>query len=294
MYTATEKTKPPFLSLPESKPNSHVNHFNSKLQPPFYLCSSLTAKYLSAGINNIPTNNSPCLHLVKYALQLAETNSLEGRVNEAPREEVDRLLGVGAVADVAALDGDHADDALEDGGGDAGAGGQADADDAAAGADVVGGLLEGLLGHGEEDGGVGAQAVGGGGLDVGDEVLGGEEVDVGSGAQLLGGLALLLTTVDGDRVDAHGLAVLQGHVAETTTGSGNGDPLAGADARLLDSLVDGDTGAEHGSDGLETQLLGDAGHVGGLGDGVLLEGAVDGVTGELGLGAEGLVGGHTV
>lgn len=249
---------------------------------------------LSASVDDVAADNGAVGHLVEYALQLAEADRLEGGVDEAAGEEVERLLGVLPVADVAALDGDHADDALEDRGRDAGSRWQADADDGSAGPHVVGGLLEGLLGHGEQDGGVGAQAVRGGGLDVGHEVLGGEEVDVGRGAQLLGGLALLLAAVDGDGVDAHGLAVLQGHVTQTTTGTGDGDPLAGADTGLLDSLVDSDTGAEDGSDGLEAHTLGDAGNVGGLGNGVLLEGAVDGVTGERGLSAEGLIGSHAV
>lgn len=249
---------------------------------------------LFAGVDNVAADDGALSHLVENALQLAEADGLEGGVDEAAGEEVERLLGVLPVADVAALDGDHADDALEDGGRDAGAGGQADADDDTAGADVVGGLLEGFLGYGEQDGGVGAQAVGCGGLDVCDEVLGCEEVDVARSAQGLAGLALLLAAVDGDGVDAHGLAVLQGHVTETTTGTGDGDPLARADTGLLDSLVDSDTGAEDGGDGLKIHALGNTGHVGGLGDSVLLEGTVDGVARKLGLGAEGLVSSHAV
>ena len=251
-------------------------------------------KPLSAGVNDIATDDGALLHLLEHARQLAQADSLERRVDQAAGEEVQGLLGVLPVTDVAALDGDHADDALEDGGGDPGAGGETDADDAAAGADVAGGLLEGPLGDGEQDGGVGAQAVGRGGLDVCDEVLGDHEVDVGGGAQRLAGLALLLTAVDGNGVDAHGLGVLQGHVAETTTSADDGDPLTGADGGLLDSLVDSDTSAEDGGNGLQVNTLGNAGDVGGLGHGVLLEGAINGVTGELGLGAEGLIGSHAV
>jgi hypothetical protein len=304
LYTYTRGiSKQKTTTLPkkkEKKPNSHFD--NSKLpvshsRPPGFFfpppSNPACCAHLSAGVNNIATNDSAIGHHVEYFLQLRKTDSLEGGVDEAAGKEVEGLLGVLSVADVGALDGDHADDALKDGGRDAGAGGETDADDAAAGADVVGGLLEGLLGDCEQDGGVGAQAVRGGGLDIGDEVLGGKEVDVGGGAQLPGRLALLLAAVDGDGVDAHGLAVLQGHVAQATAGTGDGDPLPGADAGLLDALVDGYTRAQDGGDSLEAYALGDAGHVGGLGDGVLLEGTVDGVARELGLGAEGLVGGHT-
>ncbi|KAL2274272.1 hypothetical protein FJTKL_03526 [Diaporthe vaccinii] len=270
------------------RPSRKRKHPNSQFKTPafcfapYHICGYGIvgdATGLSAGVDDVAADNGALGHLVEYALQLAEADGLEGGVDEAAGEEVERLLCVRPVADVAALDGDHADDALEDGGRDASAGGQADADDGSTGPD---------------DGGVGAQAVGGGGLDVGDEVLGGEEVDVGRGAQLLGGLALLIAAVDGDGVNSHGLAVLQGHVAQATTGAGDSDPLAGADTGLLDSLVDSDTSAEDGCDGLEADALGDAGNVGGLGDSVLLEGAVDGVTRKLGIGTKGLVGSHTV
>lgn len=66
--------------------------------------------------------------------------------------------------------------------------------------------------------------------------------------------------------------------------------MARADAGFFEAFVDGDTGAENGGDGLEVALLGDAGDVGGFGDAVFLEGAVDCVAGQEGLGAEWLVG----
>lgn len=90
-------------------------------------------------------------------------------------------------------------------------------------------------------------------------------------------------------MDAHGLCVLDGNAAEAAAGADNGDCLAGADLRLLDALVDGDAGAQDGRDGLEVGALGDAGDVGGLCDGVLLERAVDGVARQQGLFAQRLV-----
>jgi len=154
------------------------------------------------------------------------------------------------------------------------------------------GLLEGLLVDGDEDDGVGAEAVAGGGLDILDEVGALCEVDKVGGAELVQAhFLLLVTSVDADDAQAHGLCVLAGEGAETSAGADDGDGLAWAGARLLESLVDGDTGAQDGGDLCEVALLGDAGDVGGLCDAVLLEGAVDGVAGEEGLGAEGLVGG---
>ena len=156
----------------------------------------------------------------------------------------------------------------------------------------LGGLLEGLLVDGDEDDGVGSEAVACCSLDVLDEVGALCKVDKVRGAKLVQAhFLLLITGVDADNAQAHGLCVLAGEGAETSTGANDGDGLAWSGARLLESLVDGDTGAQDGRDGGEVALLGDAGDVGGLGDGVLLEGAVDSVAGEEGLGAEGLIGG---
>lgn len=69
------------------------------------------------------------------------------------------------------LDSDHLDDGLEDGGLQVGTGGETNADDGTAWADVLGSLLEGLLVDSDEDDGVGTKAVGGGCLYIGDEVL---------------------------------------------------------------------------------------------------------------------------
>ncbi|CRJ80561.1 hypothetical protein BN1708_000298 [Verticillium longisporum] len=179
---------------------------------------------------------------------------------------------------------------VEDGRLEVGVGRQADADDGAAAADVLARLLEGLLGDGDEQDGVGAEAVRGRGLDLVDEVLARHKVDVRLGAELGAHLALLGAAVNGDRLEAHGLGILQRQRAEAAAGADNGDRLARARARLLEALVDGDACAEHGRDGLEVALLGDARHVRRLGDGVLLERAVDRVAREQRLGAQRLVG----
>ncbi|KAH6604898.1 hypothetical protein Trco_006605 [Trichoderma cornu-damae] len=240
-------------------------------------------------VDDVATSNLGFVHQSVNFLELAQADGLVRHGDEAPGEEVQGLGGVGAVADVAALDGDHADDGVEDGGAQLGAGGQADADQDSLGPQVLRGLLEGLLLGGDEQGGVGAVAVGGGGLDVGDEVLGLCEVDEGGGAELEAQVALLVAGVDGDGVQAHGAGVLEGDAAEAAAGADDGDGLAGPGLGLLQALVDGDAGAEDGGHGLEVALLGDAGDVGGLGYGVLLEGPVDGVAREEGLVAERLV-----
>jgi len=65
--------------------------------------------------------------------------------------------------------------------------------------------------------------------------------------------------------------------------------LAGLNARLLQSLVDRDTGTEDRRNGSEVALLGDASNMGRFGDAVLLESAVDSVSRELGFRAERLI-----
>ena len=72
------------------------------------------------------------MHKVVHALQLAHPHRLERRLDQ---EGLGRVL---AVADVGAFNGFHADDGLEDGSAEVGAGGQADGDDGAAAADVLG------------------------------------------------------------------------------------------------------------------------------------------------------------
>lgn len=245
--------------------------------------------HLFCRVNDDTAGNLAVVHQSVHLLQLAQANGLEGHGDEAAAEEVERLSSISAVTDVAALDGDHADDGVEDGSAELSTRRETDADEDALGAEVLGGLLEGLLLGGDEEGGVGALAVWCGGADVGDEVLCLCEVDKGGGAELEAQIALLVAAVDGDGVQAHGLCVLQGDTTQTATGTDDGNGLAGPGVGLLEALVDGDAGAEDGGDGLEVALLGDAGDVGGLCDGVLLESSVDGVAGEQGLVAERLV-----
>lgn len=131
-----------------------------------------------------------------------------------------------------------------------------------------------------------AKSVFGIGLDLLDEVLAVLEIDVLVRAKLLAHVRLLVSAIDGEDVETHGLGVLASESAETTAGTDDGDGLAWASAGLLESLVDGDTGAEDWGDGGEVNVLWNAGYVGGFADGVLLEGTVDSVAGEDGLLAE--------
>ena len=110
--------------------------------------------------------------------ELGQRDGLEGGLDEAAGEEVDGLDAVLAVADVAALDGDHADDGAEDGSLEVCVGRQADGHDGAAGPHVAGGLLEGQLRHGQQQHRVRAEPVGRRGLHVVHEVLALGEVDV--------------------------------------------------------------------------------------------------------------------
>ena len=130
-------------------------------------------------LNHVPPRNLPLVHHLVDLGQILQRGGLERRLDEPAGEEVDRLGRVSPVPDVRALDGDHLDDGLEDGGFEEGAGGEADGDDGAAGPDVLGGLLEGFLVDGDEEDGVGAEVVGSGGLDVFDHVVGFGEVDEG-------------------------------------------------------------------------------------------------------------------
>lgn len=63
-------------------------------------------------------------------------------------------------------------------------------------------------------------------------------------AHLLGQGLLLCTRVDGDDSQSHSLSVLLGKRTETTTRTHDGNGLSWSCLRLLQTFVDGDTGAE--------------------------------------------------
>jgi len=77
------------------------------------------------------------VHEVVDLLELGKTDGLVRALNQTTAVELECLGGVLAVADVAALDGDHLDDRLEDGCLEVGAGGQTDAHDCTAWADIL-------------------------------------------------------------------------------------------------------------------------------------------------------------
>lgn len=147
-------------------------------------------------------------------------------------------------------------------------------------------LLEWLLVDGEKDDGVGAKTVLSGGLHVLDDVFALREVNKGERAELLAHLLLLLTSINGNGSKTHGLCVLLSKRTKTTTGADNGDGLARASARLLQALVDSDTGAQDRRDGVKRDVLGNAGNVRGFGNAVLLERSVDSVSREQSFRAE--------
>lgn len=177
------------------------------------------------------------------------------------------------------LDPDHLDDGLENGGLEVGTSWETNADDGAAWSYVLGGLLEWLLVDSDKDDCVRTKTIRCGLLNIGNEVLGCRKVNKDLTAKLLGNhLLLLVASVDANDTAAHCLGVLASKRSETTTGTDDSDPLTGLDVGFLHTFVDGDTGAENGSDGGKIALLGDAGNVSGLCNAVLLEGTVDCVT----------------
>jgi hypothetical protein len=96
-----------------------------------------TMSHLLRGVNDIAACNLAFVHEVIDHLELGKADSLVRAVDETAAVEVERLGCVLAVADVAALDGDHLDDRLEDGSLEVGASGQTDAHHCAAWANVL-------------------------------------------------------------------------------------------------------------------------------------------------------------
>jgi hypothetical protein len=162
------------------------------------------------------------LHELEDVVELRETNSLEGNLDETTTVEIDGLGGIGTVTDVRSLDLDHANDSVEDRSRELSTGGETDADNSTLGSDVLGSLLEGLLGGSDEESSMGAETIRGGGLDISDNVLGLGEVDEGLSTEGQAKLLLLLTTVDSNGVDTHSLSILNSNGSETTTGTDDG------------------------------------------------------------------------
>ena len=92
---------------------------------------------LLRSINDVAASDLALVHQVVHLLELGEADGLVRALDQAAAVEVERFSGVLAIAHVAALDSDHLDDGLEDWGLEVGAGGETDADDCAAGADVL-------------------------------------------------------------------------------------------------------------------------------------------------------------
>ena len=104
-------------------------------------------------------------------------------------------------------------------------------------------------------------------------------------------LLLLLAGVNANDAETHGFGVLSSQASESTAGTDNGDGLAWLGLGGLQSLVDGDTGAENWGDSSHVDALGQLGEGSGLANAVLLEGSINSVSGEVCLLAEDVLAG---
>lgn len=223
------------------------------------------------------------MHHIIDLLQLAHPNNLKWYLNQPPPEEINRLGRILAIPNVRTLDGLHPDDGLKHRRAEECTSWQANSDDSPAGAHILGSLLEGFLVDSDEEYGVGARAVFGARLNVFDHVLRLGEVDKVLCTQLASHhLFLLVSSVDTDDSEAHSFCILAGERAETTAGTDNRYGLAWSSAGFFEAFVDGDTGTEDRCNGVERDVPGYSCNVGGFGNAVLLEGAVDSVAGEEG------------
>lgn len=117
-------------------------------------------------------------------------------------------------------------------------------------------------------------------LHIFDNILAGREVNKCMRAELFAHLLLLLTAVDGDCPQTHGLRVLLSKRTETAASTNDGDCLTWANTGFFQAFVDGDTCAKNWGDCSKVHVLCEASDVRGLGDGILLERAIYGVAGE--------------
>ena len=205
-----------------------------------HICSQWHGESL-VKVKDDPAGNLSSMHLVVNFRQVAQADGLVDDLDLAAAGNVKTLDGVLAVAHIAADDVEGLEDGEEDVGLDVGVGRKSDGHEGAAGPEVVEGLLVGLSAASGDNGRRGTLLVGSRVLDGLDEVLLLCKVDEGLGAQRAGELLLLSARVDGNDTVASIDGVLDGQVTKTTTGTDDGDGLAGREAGLLDGTVDGDT-----------------------------------------------------
>lgn len=237
-------------------------------------------------IQHVSARNLTLFHELENLSKLGQANDLEGSLDLPSSKEFNGLCRVFAVSNVGTADLDHSNDRTENWRLQVSTGRQTDADNSAAWANVLSSLLEWPLVDGEKNDGVGAETVLSGGLHVLDDVLALGEIDECVRPELLAHLLLLLSGIDGNGSETHGLCVLLSERTETSSSSDDGYSLAWAGTGLLETLVHGDTGTENWGDLVEWDFFGDSGNVCGLGDTVLLEGSVNCVTRDKSLSAE--------
>lgn len=214
------------------------------------------------------------------------------RLDETTGNVFKSLDRVNTVTDVRTADLKHLNGQPEDISTELGTGRHRNSDHGGTGTGKASSLLVRLGGGGQDQGTVGTTV--GGSLDSLNHVGFLLEVKEDLSTEGLDELSLVITSINGNNTHSHSLGVLDGKMAKTTTGTGNADPLTRADLGFLQGTVASDTSAHDGSSNLEGNRLGDDGSMGGIGNAVVLESTVNGVTGKLNVRADGLLSLHTV
>jgi hypothetical protein len=180
-----------------------------KVPAPLPPANSTKIQCLSGSVQDVSASDSALLHLVVNHLELRKSDDLEGCLDETTTVELDRFAAILTVTDIRSFYCDHLDNRLKHWCLEVRACWETDADDGAAGADIFGGLLERLLVDRDEDDGMGTKTIWSGLLHIGNDILRGSKVDKGLCAKLFcAHLLLLVTSIDGDSSQTHGLGVL--------------------------------------------------------------------------------------
>lgn len=150
-----------------------------------------------------PQSSLPSSDRTPSAAHSSIPTVLNGHLTIPLAKNFQRLGRVQPVPHITPLDRLHLYDRLQHRRSQVCVGGQADGDYASAGPHVFRGLLERLLGNDDEEDGMRACIIVGGGLDVLDEVLGGGEVDKVFCAELFYHFRFFVAGVKGDDAEAH-------------------------------------------------------------------------------------------
>lgn len=146
----------------------HFKHIPASNLSLFYSQVLAESKYIIQGRQT---------HKLKYFRELFQRNCLKRSLDQSTGKEIDRLLAIPSVANIASLDIDHANHSIKNRCSEERASRNTNDNDSATRTHILGGLLERLLRNCKKEDRVGSKTTRSSGLDISHDVGGFAKVD---------------------------------------------------------------------------------------------------------------------